>query len=165
VTDAALPAQVHVVQNSDVHVQSPEALGTHPGARETDPFFTTTKNMSQDQIDEQRNPTRSFGASMDRSLSPTSTWQPDLNSATSAHPMSTRPASRGSASVSVGGRSLSRRDSNQSQRKVPTRTDSGREFWGLPDPPRRHQMTFPEDVQEDSSEDEEEEWVSLQVDS
>jgi len=42
---------------------------------------------------------------------------------------------------------------------VATRTDSGREFWGLPDPPRRHPMTF-EDVQEDSSEDENEEWVS-----
>jgi len=61
--------------------------------------------------------------------------------------------------MSGGGRSLSRRDSNQSQRKVATRTDSGREFWGLPDPPRRHPMTF-EDVQEDSSEDENEEWVS-----
>lgn len=52
---------------------------------------------------------------------------------------------------------MTRRDSSQGPRKAPTRTDSGREFWGLPEAPRKNRNVF-EDVQEDSSEDEEE-WV------
>lgn len=143
-----------VQQTSNIQIQSPEPLeAPHPGARETDPFFTNTKNISQDEQDERRNPSRSF-ASAGRSLSPESSWQPDLASARSAHPMAPSVTRRGSASVSISGRSNSRRDSSQGpQRRAPTRTDSGREFWGLPEVPRKTWNTF-EDVQEDSSEDE-----------
>lgn len=162
--DVLDPARAHITNSNDnLHVQSPDAIeSTHPGARETDPFFTNSKNLTQDQAEEGRNPTRSFGTSMNRSLSPESTWQPDLSSAKSAHPMAPPAIRRGSTSVSIGGRSaggrsLTRRGSSTSQRRVPTRTDSGREFWGLPEAPHRPHNTF-EDVPEDSSEDEEE-WV------
>jgi len=165
VKDVLAPARAHTEsQNGPTQVQSPDAIeSTHPGARETDPFFTTSKNMTQDRIEEGRNPTRSFGTSMNRSDSPESAWQPDLGSAKSSHPMAAAVVRRSSASVSLEGRSrsLTRRGSSTSQgkRRAPSRTDSGREFWGLPDASRKPNNTF-EDLQEDSSEDEEEEWVS-----
>lgn len=136
---------------------------THPGARETDPFFTNAQHMSQDETQDARY-SRSFGAAA-RDLSPESTWQPEIASAKSAHPMNPSVVRRSSNAVSIGGRSAgrgsrARSSSTQSQRRIPTRTDSGREFLGLPEPPRR-KMTF-EDLAEDSSEDEDEgEWVSF----
>jgi len=45
-------------------------------------------------------------------------------------------------------------------RRKPTRTESGREFWGLPEAPRRQRIMLPEDVAEDSSDEEDDEWVS-----
>jgi hypothetical protein len=100
---------------------------------------------------------------MDRSASPESAWQPDHGSAKSAHPMIPAVVRRSSAAVSIGdrSRSLTRRNSSVSvsQRRAPSRTDSGREFWGLPDASRKPRDTF-EDLQEDDSEDDEEEWVS-----
>jgi hypothetical protein len=45
-------------------------------------------------------------------------------------------------------------------RRKPTRTESGREFWGLPEAPRRQRIMLPQDVNEDSSDDEDVEWVS-----
>jgi hypothetical protein len=43
-----------------------------------------------------------------------------------------------------------------------SRADSGREFWGLPEEPKRQRISLPEEP-EDSSDDElneDEEWVS-----
>ena len=46
----------------------------------------------------------------------------------------------------------------------PTRTDSGREFWGLPEAPRRRHTLLSQEILEDDSseehEEEDEEWVS-----
>jgi hypothetical protein len=141
---------VETVPNPILAVQSPEALEPHPGARETDPFFTTARSLTQDEADERRNPSGSFK----RSSSPS--WVPDQSSARSVHPLH-QPTKRDSASSS----GVVRRGSGSvpPMRRVPTRTESGREFWGLPEAPRRQRIMLPEDVQEDGS-DYEEEWVS-----
>ena len=58
---------------------------------------------------------------------------------------------------------MSRRNSSQSssqpKRQKPTRTDSGREFWGLPEAPRRRRSFLSRLPLEESSEDEEDEEV------
>jgi hypothetical protein len=61
---------------------------------------------------------------------------------------------------------LKRRGSSQSShvRKKPTRSDSGREFWGLPEVPKKHAQledTLEVDSSEEESEEEDEEWVSI----
>ncbi|KAK1926685.1 auxin efflux carrier [Papiliotrema laurentii] len=158
--DACVPGPSilgHGSQEGHVHIRSPEAIEpTHPGARETDPFFTNRGNITQDEAEDARNVSRSFGSAV-RSASPDSTWQPEL-SARSVHPLHSHLVRRGSsARSSIGRGSGVRSPSVSSQRRTLSRADSGREFLGLPEPPRR-KLTF-EDVQEDSSEEEDEgEW-------
>jgi hypothetical protein len=47
------------------------------------------------------------------------------------------------------------------QRKM-SRADSGREFWGLPEEPKRQRIALPEEDEDSSDDDinEDEEWVS-----
>ena len=57
-----------------------------------------------------------------------------------------------------------RRNSRQAVpgRIKPTRTDSGREFWGLPEAPRRRHTLLSQEILEDDSDEEQEgdeEWV------
>lgn len=139
--------------------QSPESLIPHPGARETDPFFSTHARMSQDEVDERRNPTRNIDGTMRRDQSPDPAHSPDpsvqwTTGAASAHSMRPAGTRRGS--------SMSRHSGSvpPGMRRKPTRTDSAREFWGLPEEPRRHRIMLPEDVREDSSDESDEEWVS-----
>lgn len=140
-------------------VQSPEAIEPHPGAGETDPFFASASSMSRDELDERRNPSGSLqpvSTARKSSESPSIAWTSGPGSAHSMHP----PGRRESVAQSI----LSRRGSSQdrhSKRKL-SRTDSGREFWGLPEAPRRQRIAL---IEEDSSDDEgsagsDEEWVS-----
>ena len=133
---------------------SPEPLQPHPGARETDPFFSTGRAISQDEADEAANPNRSLP---DVSASPSSTWLPDPGSAFSAHVLQV-PGIRGSLEIVSGRRDSSQSISGQKRRK-PTRTDSGREFWGLPEMPRRQKSMLGPAPAEDSSAEEDDDEV------
>ena len=137
-----------VLPEGEHYLCSPDVLVPHPGARETDPFFSTTRQISQDEAEETTNPGHSFKAP----APPPSAWLADTGSARSAH-MLQAPGTRPDTM------NLIRRNSSQSssgpRRKKPTRSDSGREFWGLPEAPRRHKSLLSRLPVEDSSEDEE----------
>ena len=140
-------------------VLSPESLVPHPGARETDPFFSTTERMSRDERDQKKNPTGSVDrigveGSPERSRSPAPSVQWTAG-VVSAHSMQAPGM-------------VQRRGSNRSgsvpphMRRKMSRADSGREFWGLPEEPKRQRIALPVE-EEDSSDDEineDEEWVS-----
>ena len=157
-TDSYMPISDEP-QANPMQVTSPEPLERHPGARETDPFFTTTRNMTQDEDEDQRRQSRKI--STDRNLSPTaSNWIPEPGSSTSNHQLNGPYRRSSSAAVNGSGRRGSSVE-RHNQRKKLSRADSGREFWGLPEAPKRQRIMLPEDVQEDSSSDsEDEEWVS-----
>ena len=137
----------------------PFADDTHPGNRETDPFFTTQRGLSQDEQEETRS--RSMTApsiqTNERTASPapSSGWVPEPSSAKSQHPMA-RPGANGTGIAGSYAAHV------VPQRRKPTRTDSGREFWGLPERPRRRNTLLSQEIlEDDSSEDESEnEWVS-----
>ncbi|WVQ97745.1 hypothetical protein IAU59_004859 [Kwoniella sp. CBS 9459] len=132
----------------DHTVQSPEAIETHPGARETDPFFTTARGISHDQDEASGN--------LSSSLEPGSPTIPFT--AGSAHSMHPPMAKRHSA---AGNSILSRRESILSQRRRSiNRTESGREFWGLPEAPKMQRIILEEDSSDEEHEDEEE-WGTL----
>lgn len=150
---------------TDQRVQSPESLIPHPGARETDPFFATAKGLSQDLVDEQRNPTGSIDQVTSRMRSsspdPSVPWTAP-GSAHSMHPAIVRASSgaAGSASQPPG---LRRRDSSahsSNTRRKPTRTESGREFLGLPSFPKRERIMLPEEDSSDEEDEHNDEWVS-----
>ncbi|WVF70146.1 hypothetical protein IAT40_004934 [Kwoniella sp. CBS 6097] len=131
----------------DHTVQSPEAIETHPGARETDPFFATARGISHDQEE--------ASVTLSSSLEPGSPSIPF--SAGSAHSMHPPLAKRHST---AGNSVLSRRESILSQRrKSLNRTESGREFWGLPEAPKLQRIILEEDSSDEEHEDEE--WGTL----
>ncbi|WVQ83865.1 hypothetical protein IAT38_006009 [Cryptococcus sp. DSM 104549] len=87
-------------------------------------------------------------------------------SSSGASPRSPRSISLDRGEPGAGGR-MTRRDSAMShmshmshrKQRAPSRTDSGREFWGLPDPPKESRIEL---IEEDSSDEEaEEEWGNL----
>lgn len=131
---------------------SPEALAPHPGAIETDPFFSTEDQVARDESIDQAN--NAAAKTLPFSTSPTVS-----DGLTSAHSMqpTRRSSSAERARTSSATALLSRRFSNLSAtgRKPPTRTESGREFWGLPE---TKQPTSLSD-QDEESEEEDEEWV------
>jgi hypothetical protein len=148
-------------------VLSPDEL-PHPGARETDPFFTTTKALSQDEEDERRNPTRHMSRGTGRSASEGNSYElPAPVSATSAHSMHPvrRESSLSEARLRRPTNNSRTRSQSQSSthRKPLTRSESGREFWGLPQFPKRDRILLEEDSSDEDidEEDEEEdpEWV------
>ncbi|OCF41572.1 endoplasmic reticulum protein [Kwoniella heveanensis CBS 569] len=131
----------------DHTVQSPEAIETHPGARETDPFFTTAGGISHDQEE--------ASVTLSSSLEPGSPSIPfSAGSVHSLHPPLTKRNSTAGNSV------MSRRESILSQRrKSLNRTESGREFWGLPEAPKMQRIILEEDSSDEELEDEE--WGTL----
>lgn len=127
-------------------VQSPEA-GT-----DQNPFFSTQDaEAAEEGRGRSKVTTKDAGALAQSPASSAPFTAP--GSAHSAHPMNT--ARRGSSNGPV---SFSRRMSSQSRtysqssytRKKPTRTESGREFWGLPNFPKDRGIVLEE---EDSSDD------------
>ncbi|WVR04361.1 hypothetical protein IAU60_001362 [Kwoniella sp. DSM 27419] len=133
-------------------VLSPEPLVTHPGARETDPFFSTADGMSHDQAEDSRKSSNAFGTSPTTTMDSDSPSQP-FTAPGSAHSMHV-PMARKTTGASL----MSRRDSQLSQHRKPlSRTESGREFWGLPEQPKMQRIAL---IEEDSSdeEQEDEEW-------
>ena len=161
--ESSIPHPPHPHSHSNVPVISPEVMEPNPGARETDPYFTTQKGLTQDEEDEEFARTtwrgsarQSSSGTRDVSPSPASAWIPDPSSALSVHAL--RPPTTGRPSGS-------RRNSQDlPQRKQPTRTESGRQFWGLPEAPRRQRTYLSQELSDDGSEEEEEEeeeWVSL----
>ena len=120
--------------------------------------------MSRDERDQKRNPTGSLDRirvqeSPERSRSPVPSvqWTAGI---TSAHSM------QAPGMVPRRGSHRSHRSGSipPMQRKM-SRADSGREFWGLPEEPKRQRISLPVE-EEDSSDDdlndinEDEEWVS-----
>nr|XP_019047525.1 endoplasmic reticulum protein [Kwoniella bestiolae CBS 10118]OCF26455.1 endoplasmic reticulum protein [Kwoniella bestiolae CBS 10118] len=160
--DEAIEVEAEPNHRPIVHdhtVQSPEALAPHPGARETDPFFTSADNIAHDEQDERRNPSGQFIISSPSAIDeePDSPTVP-FTAPGSAHSMHPPLVKRGST---AGHSIMSRRSSTLSQhRKKLTRTESGREFWGLPEQPKVHHIAL---IKEDSSESEheDEEWGTL----
>jgi hypothetical protein len=147
----AAPAIIADVQPE--RMLSPEALAPHPGAIETDPFFSTEDQVARDESIDEAN--TAAAKTLPFSTSPTVS-----DGLTSAHSMqpTRRSSSAERARTSSATALLSRRFSNLSAtgRKPPTRTESGREFWGLPE---TKQPTSLSD-QDEESEEEDEEWVS-----
>lgn len=155
-----VPAPVAEPQNiaTSNQVRSPDQI-PHVGSRETDPFFTTAKSMTRDEEDERRNPSRSFSRATGREPSETHSFDHAQVSAHSLHPVRRE--------SSLGQRSGSRvRSQSQSSthRKPLTRSESGREFWGLPQFPKRERILLEEDSDDDDDiveeGEEDEEWVS-----
>lgn len=159
-------------------VASPEALETHPGARETDPFFSTAENLARDQADENRNPTRDMSVAKqtirEGSQVESDSWRAPA-SALSAHSMrhpglaerersnSSSRQGRRTSVPSVPGPKV-RRDSSRASfqgRRKPTRQESGMHFLGLPDFPKRERIMLAEDSsdEEDDEDEVDEEWV------
>ncbi|KAK4689781.1 auxin efflux carrier family protein, partial [Tremellales sp. Uapishka_1] len=148
---SAFPPLVSSPEQERPALLSPEAI-PRPGARETDPFFSSNRAMSQDEREETRRSTL-----RDTSPAPSIQWTNGPGSAHSLHPPGTNRAPP------------LRRDSSQSGRqRPPTRTESGREFWGLPEfaKKREPELSDQEEEEEDSSDDsdsepEDQEWVSI----
>lgn len=149
---------------NDQTVQSPDAL-PHPGARETDPFFSSQDRMSTDERDQRRNPTGSLdrirvehSPERSRSPAPSVQWTAGVVSAHSMH----------------GPNGMQRRGSARSGSVPPpmhrkmSRTESGREFWGLPEQPKRQRIALaeePEDSSDDELNEDDEEWVRPALES
>ena len=147
-------------------VQSPEAHTDRGDEPEGNPFFSV---QDADAAEEGRGRSKGYSkANGAVASSPASSVPPFTapGSAHSAHAMHT--ARRGSSNGPAGfGRRLSSQSRTYSQssqhhaRKKPTRTESGREFWGLPNFPKDRGIVLEE---EDSSDDDgEPEFVSFFV--
>jgi hypothetical protein len=156
------------VAEPEAQVLSPDQM-PHVGARETDPFFTTTKAMSHDEEDERRNPSRSLSHATGRAASRLS-GRAASESHSFENPTHLRPTRRESSLSEARHRgSAVNRVRSQSQssnhRKPLTRSESGREFWGLPQFPKRERILLEEDSSDEDidegEEQEDEEWVSF----
>lgn len=149
-------------------MESPQPYEPHPGARETDPYFTTANAVEQDEHEERLNPRHST-----HPIPSNSTVRPRASDASDpiigSNPWTTEPENaarhilrpqalqRNSTSALSGGRRGSR--DRDGERKKPTRTESGRVFWGLPDFERKHRDILPEIQAGDSSESEDEDEI------
>ncbi len=149
--DDEVPDVEVTITQSDHNILSPEPLQPHPGARETDPFFTTARGIRQDEADEASNPNQTV---QDSSTTASTAWLADPGSVHSAHGLQ-------GLAVRHGSLEFSRRNSSQSAsghtRRKPTRTDSGREFWGLPEAPRIQRSALSQVPMGDSSDGEDDE--------
>jgi hypothetical protein len=90
----------------------------------------------------------------DGSPTPSVTW----TAPGSAHSMQPPRARRSSSRVSAPPMLRGGSNTSFSARKPPTRTDSGRVFWGLPEYPKMDRIALPEE--DSSAEEDEEEFVS-----
>jgi hypothetical protein len=167
------------------------SVDTHPAARETDPLFSSAAQMRQGQAEDEARAkkqskdngrgrlasvdeaTMAWTATHERSASPTQlvTSPPQITTPgdsfpfTSAHAASVPPANRRLSSLQTRRSSVSPRRSSTSQGRRPralSRTQSGRDFLGLPEAPDAEGLSAQEEEDEESSssEDEDEEWVS-----
>lgn len=164
---------------------------THPAARETDPLFSSASQMRQGQAEDEARAkkqskdngrgrlasvdegTMAWTATNERSASPTQlvASPPPLMSPTesfpfaSAHAASVPPTNRRLSSLQTRRSSVSPRRSSTSLGRRPralSRTQSGRDFLGLPEAEDVNSLSAQEEEDEESSssEDEDEEWVS-----
>ncbi|RXK37203.1 endoplasmic reticulum protein [Tremella mesenterica] len=152
--ESAIPPQIHL--SSDQHVRSPESLIPHPAAQETDPFFANTHSLSL--ADEEERIGRNSLSVLhehprDSSPSPSISWLTGPGSALSMHP----------PGVSRAMTSSSARASSVPPRKHVTRTESGREFWGLPEAPRRQRLMLSPEPEDSSDEDDEDDLTPLSL--
>ncbi|KAL7423264.1 hypothetical protein Q5752_002564 [Cryptotrichosporon argae] len=157
-------------------VDSPNDF-THPTARETEPFFASASAIAQDARDDRplahETPVRT--ASPDPSIP----WTPGPGpgSALSAHsmhpPAERRPSwetRRNSQPMARAGSNL-RSNSQASTHRKPlvTRADSGREFWGLPEQPKKRielgDLAEDSSGSEDEGDEEDGEWGHLSTQS
>lgn len=143
---SAEPASLHVPQDSNLHILSPE-----PISRE-DPFNSlealAASNRASSQFDVPPNPARGINIGRGRAMSGDSEQRP------SSLPMSPGAfgrSPRGFSPVPRGRRSSALSRSSSATRRTPSRADSGRDFWNLPEQPRRQTLV---DLAEDSSESE-----------
>lgn len=168
-------------EREGLDVLSPEALPTH-AAMETDPFFSSQEEMRIEERADQRRKRRESAASRTSTISagPSIQWttagsahslHPRLNGTNAVAVMATSVPSDGmSQRKGSSGIVTARRPSSVSTRSTartrrpPTRTESGREFWGLPEAPKTELelsvQNEEEEQEEDSEESSDEEWVS-----
>jgi hypothetical protein len=166
-------------EREGLDVLSPEALPTH-AAMETDPFFSSQEEMRIEERADERRKRRESAASRTSTISagPSIQWttagsahslHPRLNGTNAVAVMSTSvpsdgmPQRKGSSGIVTARRpsSVSTRSTARTRRH-PTRTESGREFWGLPEAPKTElELSVQnEEQEEDSEESSDEEWVS-----
>lgn len=145
-------------------VQSPEQM-PHPGGRETDPFFSSQDAMANDEREESRNPSRSLSAASRGRRSADNTRQADFQGIDSAHSLhpTHRPVEAVRRQSTTNNKTRSQSQSSMHRRPI-TRTESGREFWGLPQFPKRERILLEEDSSDDDIDEEDEpeedaEWV------
>ncbi|WWD21974.1 hypothetical protein CI109_106462 [Kwoniella shandongensis] len=146
----AINVSHHTAITQDHHVLSPEALETVPEGSEANPFFSAEERSRS------KHSTSSFGVAPTTIREPSPSPTLTFTTPGSAHSMHQPLAHRRNTDSSH----MSRRDSALSARRQPTRTESGREFWGLPEAPKRQRIAL---IEEDSSDDDEddEEWGDL----
>ncbi|ODO03074.1 hypothetical protein I350_05919 [Cryptococcus amylolentus CBS 6273] len=139
------PGETGLTGNGDL-VQSPGQMGD--GREESDPFFSPHDGET---------PTRHESA---MGVTPTTIRQPTsptlpFTAPGSAHSMHPTPDRRASATGTERSHSVL---SATRRLRAPSRTDSGREFLGLPEAPRERAFDLINEV--DSSDEEDEEWGS-----
>ncbi len=177
-------------EEEGLDVLSPTAIPGH-AAMETDPFFSSQEEMRIEEDEEEERRKRRDSAvsgSSATSAGPSFHWTTDGGSAHSLHPRVNGTNVPGMLSTSLPHESVSsrkaspgvstiRRSSTHSThstvrpRHQPTRTESGREFWGLPEASETpKELSIQDEEGEGEEEDEEEdldecsdeEWVSVE---
>lgn len=154
-------------------------MDTHPAGRETDPLFSSAQQMRQGAVEDVKRgagrvsvdeATAAWTTPHDEQMmtSPTAlvASPPALSSATE-YPFVPAPTARRLSSMRRSRRSSAspRRSSTLTGRRprAPSRTESGRDFLGLPEAPTTDPESLSDQAEEDeessSDEEEDEEWV------
>lgn len=160
-------------------------MDTHPAARETDPLFSSAQQMRQGAAEDVKRAgrvsvdeaTAAWTTPHEQMTSPTAlvASPPALSSASEypfSHPHATTipaPTARRLSSMRRRSSASPRRSSTLTGRRprAPSRTESGRDFLGLPEAPTTDPETLSdqeeEEDEESSSDEEDEEWVCVLV--
>jgi hypothetical protein len=179
--DDEVPTIDSIADTQPALTAEPAPLDTHPAARETDPLFSSAQQMRQGEAEDLRRRTGAVVGSVDEGtmawtathenmVSPTQivASPPAINSSeypfTAPHGTTIpAPTARRLSSLRRRSSASPRRSSTTTGRRprAPSRTESGRDFLGLPEAPEAERLSDQEEEEEESSSDEEdEEWVS-----
>lgn len=183
--DDEVPTIESVADTQPALTSEPAPMDTHPAARETDPLFSSAQQMRQGEAEDLRRRTGHVVGSVDEGtmawtathenmVSPTQivASPPAINSSaeypfTAPHGTTIpAPTARRLSSLRRRSSASPRRSSTTTGRRprAPSRTESGRDFLGLPEATETvEELSAQEEEDEESSSDEEEdeEWVSL----
>ncbi|GHJ90117.1 hypothetical protein NliqN6_6519 [Naganishia liquefaciens] len=188
--DDEVPTVESIAETQPPLTHEPAPMDTHPAARETDPLFSSAQQMRQGAAEDVKRSgrvsvdeaTAAWTTPHDETTSasptgfvasppalttgaefPFSQPQPHLHPHPHAATTVPTPASRRLSSMRRRSSASPRRSSTLTGRRprAPSRTESGRDFLGLPEPLRTEPETLSDQEEEDeesSSDEEDEEW-------